>query len=944
MKMFLLFLIFLSINTWASTDFSLGEVLVECVDSDACGPRRARYQNLVGNYRSLLHLKETLRILAADGGYETLSYDVYKKEASHKLVIRMRLKPVIKEIEIGTLDRNLDLDPARLLSIREGDFFEPQSLKQDLLLLKSKLDAMGYPSNTHEMTLVRKKDDVFIKIALSLGEPRIFKRVKTNATSSFVNDFLTKKFYNFYNKPFEFTKFKLYLDDAQKELFNYGYYLINLDFSPVIKKNRVLLDIKVNHDRLFAFDFKNLQQEHRDVIHAVVKDLFRKYKRPLSEGILKLALEEHYQKRALLNARVRIETEKTKNRFMEMVTVYRIFLEENEKTKLKGVDFSGNSYFSTDDLKKMFHKEAFELAKIHYYDEAYFDYFVGFLKSKYIEKGFVQARIIGPNKTLNSIKTEANVEYSIIEGQRAFVRNLVFEGMPSELEDKILTKIANKTGTHFNPIALSEDLKIVTNTLQERGYYFAEVINANEDSLVTYSKTGADVDIHYKINAGTLVRLNRIIYLGNNKTRKKVIYKKIKLDPGDIITPNKTKSYENSLSATGLFNSVSITPVKHTSKVSTATDLIVKVVEREYGLIEFAPGYRTDLGIKLTGTASYINIGGENIAITLRSQVNQRLNYQSLDPERREQAMALLEHNTSLTYSQGDIFDSMVDFSATGSYQRKRFYSFDADIARANVTFSRDLTRKLSSSARYQIENISQFNATEERDNGSFQIGAITPSLTYDLRDSPVLPADGAFFNLSCEFANPYFGSQKQDDLTINYYKLVSRNRFYIPHKFGTVAISMVAGVEKNLANEEVTRDGVVETAGYIPNIKVFRLTGMDIVRGFNDEEINRVPGDSKDDISEVIIDDKAYLANFKFEPRYFMTDSLMAGVFYDAGRVFVNQFDLGELRDSVGVTFKILTPVGTLDFDYGIKLLRERNKDGSLEDPGRFHVSIGFF
>jgi outer membrane protein insertion porin family len=153
-----------------------------------------------------------------------------------------------------------------------------------------------------------------------------------------------------------------------------------------------------------------------------------------------------------------------------------------------------------------------------------------------------------------------------------------------------------------------------------------------------------------------------------------------------------------------------------------------------------------------------------------------------------------------------------------------------------------------------------------------------------------------------------------------------------------------VGGTQKNLATDTVVRDGVAQTEGYIPNIKVFRLTGMDIVRGFNDEEINRVPGDSKDDISEVKIDDRAYLANFKVEPRYFINDALMAGVFYDAGRVFVNKLDMGELRDSVGVTFKILTPVGTLDFDYGIKLLRERNKNGTLEDPGRFHVSIGFF
>ena len=940
---FLLFLI-LPFTHSAAAAFNLAEVEVECNVSEFCPARKQRYSNLIGDFRSLLHLKETLKILASDGGYQSLSYKVFKQGESHKLLITMKLKPIIESINIGTIDRNLEMDPAQLLSLKEGDFFETQKLKSDLITLQKRLENMGYPENSHQLSVVQKNDKVSLNLAITLGPARIFKRIKTNSTSTFVNDFLVRKFNTLYNKPFEYTKFKLYLDEAQKELFSYGYYLISMDFTPIIKKNRVILDLKIIQDKLFAFDFKNLKEEHREVIHNLVKDLFRKYKRPLTEAILKNAIEEHYRHKALLNAQVRIETEKFQNRYMEQVTLYRLFLSENEKTRLADINFLGYSFFTKNELKEMFNQEAFELTKTHYYDEDYLDYFVGYLKSKYIEKGFVQVRVIGPVKKINDQKKEASIEYSIQEGQRAYVRNVAFEGLPLELEERVLSLVSNKTGSAFNPIAMAEDLKLVTGIMQGKGYYFAEVLNANEDGLVSYSKSGADVDIHYVVSSGPLVKLNRIIYLGNNKTRKKVLSKKILLEPGDLITPEKTRLFEASLSSTGLFNSVSIVPIRHNSKVNTATDLIVKVTERDFGLVEFAPGFRTDLGLKLTGTVSYLNIGGMNRAVILRSQVNQRLNYQTLDPVRRKQRRQFLEHNTSLTYTQGDIFNTSIDSSVTGSYQRKRFYSFDADIVRSSLTLTRDITRQLSSSARYQIENIVQNNATASRDNGSFRIGAITPSLTYDLRNSPVLPVNGAFFNLSCEFANPYFGSQKETDLTINYYKLISRNRFYIPLKFGTIAVSMVAGTQKNLATSEVQRNGVNQTAGYIPNIKVFRLTGMDIVRGYNDEEINRVPGRSKDDISEIKIDDRAFLANFKIEPRYFINDALMAGVFYDAGRVFVNQVNLGQLRDSVGLSFKILTPVGTLDFDYGIKLLRERNKNGSLEDPGRFHVSIGFF
>ena len=539
------------------------------------------------------------------------------------------------------------------------------------------------------------------------------------------------------------------------------------------------------------------------------------------------------------------------------------------------------------------------------------------------------------------------------------MRSIRLEGVPPEFEESILSKLKSKIGNPFNPILFAEDIKIIPQTLQDNGYYFADLTNANDDDIVKYSKTGSDVDIFMKVNHGPIVKLNRIIILGNTKTKKRVILKKIPMEKDDFITPNKTRDIEGAISATGLFNSVTVTPQRHNSK-NASTDLIVRLVERDYGLVEIAPGYRTDLGLKLTGTASYLNIGGANRSLTLRGQVNQRINYQTFDPRRRKERKQFIEFNTSLIYNQGDIFDTMIDTSSSLSWQRRRFYGFDADIMRGNTTFTRDLSRTLSSSLRYQIEQITQTDGTEARDNGSFTIGAITPSLTYDLRNSQTLPVKGAFFNMSMEFANPYFLSQDTNDLTVNFYKLVSRNRFYIPYKNGTIAISMVAGVQENLAKNLVRNpdgspvlidetnsngqvvDTIKRTEGYIPNIKVFRLTGMDIVRGFNDEEINRLP-DGRD-ITQARVQNKAFLANFKLEPRYFINDSLMTGVFLDAGRVYVDQVDLGELRSSAGITFKILTPVGTLDFDYGIKLLRKRNQDGTLESPGRFHVSIGFF
>ena len=59
-------------------------------------------------------------------------------------------------------------------------------------------------------------------------------------------------------------------------------------------------------------------------------------------------------------------------------------------------------------------------------------------------------------------------------------------------------------------------------------------------------------------------------------------------------------------------------------------------------------------------------------------------------------------------------------------------------------------------------ETISQYDSTLDREHGHFQIGSITPGLTFDFRNNRINPTKGAYFNLTCEFANPTFLSQKK--------------------------------------------------------------------------------------------------------------------------------------------------------------------------------------
>lgn len=203
MKFILIFCFLFSSFAFAQTNLVLNSVVVDCPKSLSCTQRKARFTGLVGEYRSLVHLKDTLRIMASDGGYQSFSYALEQIENKLVLKIDFKLKPIIEEINVGFIDRNIDFDPAQLVTLKEGDYFETQKLKANVDTFQKRLEGMGFPNSSQTFEVVDKDNKVKIKIAITLGEPRIFKSLKSNSSSLFIKKYLEDKFLNLYNKPFD---------------------------------------------------------------------------------------------------------------------------------------------------------------------------------------------------------------------------------------------------------------------------------------------------------------------------------------------------------------------------------------------------------------------------------------------------------------------------------------------------------------------------------------------------------------------------------------------------------------------------------------------------------------------------------------------------------------------------------------------------------------------
>lgn len=939
-----------------SANIIISRVEVSCGDSNSCMSHKRRLKALSGNYRNVTHLRQTLKIFASVGGVKDFNWSLGSEEACRRLAISFHPKVPIGKVKISARHSSIKDYIERNTKIRVGDWFDESVFVDENISLLKYLNSKGYPKAVIKFSSSEINEERLVLIDVEEGEPQLLSSIIVKTESDAVRRFANQKFLEVIGKNFDIQNLRQRADELEAELFGYGYYLATVNLTPKKVDNTVIVQALIGPVEKWVFDVRHPLPPvpARDIkieFANLIRDLFKRYKRPIDEGAIKVAVAEYYKTHGYLRTDIRLSQKRYRDKFHDWINHISLEIIPGNQTYLRNVSFRGTTFWDSKKMLKMWRDQSFELAAAGFYDEASNINFSQWLKGEYIKNGFVRAEIPPPKVTFFDDGGSCNVEYTVSEGQRVYVDEIKISGASEDEVQEVLELLDTKQSMPFNPVRFNEDLKKISDFFQSRGFYNADVTNKDSDEIVVYGQDKSSAKIHIRINKGRQITFNRLVIVGNRYTKNNVIRRKSPFSPGGYITPGDVKDYENALSSTGLFVNARVRPLFHKGDTSL-TDVVVEVMERDYGLIEVAPGYRTDIGLKLSGTVSYMNIFGENVSTSLTGQINQRLDLQALDERRRDEGKSLLEYNLSSQTTVPDLEESSVDYGLGISVQRRRFFSFDADISRLSNTLSRDFGPRYSVSLRHQYESINQFDATESRDNGSFKIGALTPSITADFRNTRINPTAGAWFNISNEFANPFFFSQKNEDLTINFYKLVSRNRFYIPFPNGTVAISLVGGLQENLS-KDVRRDssgnpvldpetGDPLTEGYIPNIKVFRLTGLDIVRGFSDEEINRLP-DGKD-IGDDPVQNKAYMANFKLEPRYFINDSLMAGVFFDAGRVYVDSVDLSQLRQSVGVTFKVVTPVGTLDFDYGIKLLRKKDQDGNLEAPGRFHVSIGFF
>lgn len=927
------------------------DVIVDCGEHD-CDDFRLSLEEIAESVSTIESLRERARIMALEQSIKSFSFDVYLNEdETFSLLFEVELWKKIVDI---TYNSNVDISLEHVGRgvFSKGGYYNPNNrreLKALILERMKELGMFGVDVNIKAKTFAKG-----VKLVIDVHVDKILnvKRIEFVADNDILIAPYRNRFRRLIGRPWDRIGFRVLIDEFVSELTYNGFFNSRVTYSEKDQDGDILVKVDVHFGPRFNFSFRGNTIFSREEILEYLRGSLANSLTEIDEPNIKTLIDDLYVDSGFYDTELRIRTVSGKTKDKIDFHNFYIEIKEGEKLKVKEISFTGNNFFTDDEIYQMFRSEGTVLSKRGFLDLDFKNNFINFLKLQYLKNGFVFVEVETPYVDRDG--EGVSVEFRVKEFHQVFIEDVKLSVFSHQLSEELLASMVNKPEKVLNITELQSDFRRILDHLNEKGFFYARINNINDDSILEYSSDFKKGTLNIEVNKRKKTLLDTVLIRGLSKTKAEVVEREIGLERYDELTPRFIDQLRQRLNFLGLFSLIEITPFisnQGSEDNYYLTNLLIEVREKDFGMIELAPGYRTDIGVKVSSDITYNNLWGMNRAISLRTEVNQRLDFANLDQRRRDDEKRMLEFSVRGSYNEPYLFGSDLQFNLSAGYQRRRFFSFDADIRRFSPEVSRQLTRHVTATLQYQFETIRQFDATENRDSGSFRIGSITPSLSFDFRDNPIMPSRGAFFGLSWEFANPAFGSLDTDELVVNFHKLVSRNQFYIPAGDWTIATSFSFGYEKNLSNDiRLDEDGnpVVDDAGnmlrtgFIPSIKVFRLDGVDIVRGFSDREINRL-GDGRG-VSEVPVEDEAFFVNLKVEPRYYLNDSLMMGVFFDAGRVFIDSFQPLDLRASTGLTLKVVTPVGSLDFDYGVKARRLRGFDSGRETFGRFHLSIGHF
>ncbi len=714
-----------------------------------------------------------------------------------------------------------------------------------------------------------------------------------------------------------------FFDDVQAELSPDNVLTYAVKEKPYVREVRVQGNSQVSKDKI---------ETALGVAPRTILDRAR-----VSEGVEKV--RKLYTEQGYVNAAVDFAVATEANNQVSVV----LDITEGTRLLIKRISFEGNKAFSEAELKGLLGTK----------EEWIFSYFtnrgvldrdmlandVAILTNHFNDNGYVENKIDEP--IVVRARDGLEVIFRVNEGSQYRVGKVEIGGDLIDDGKKMLQSVKLTTGQIFRGSRLREDITTLGDSYANKGFAFAQV-----DPITQANPTTKVVDVALVIPKGPPVYFNRVLVTGNSKTRDKVVRRELLVNEQELYSGVKVTQSRNALQRTGYFEDVQLNTKK--TDQPDSLDMVVDVKEGSTGTFQVGAGYSSGDGFLFNANVSEKNFMGRGQGMSGNFSIGssrQDFIVNVNDPYFLDSkvGMGLDAFNSTREYT--DFKEKKIGFGVNSSYPLKNFSwpFFDRpaspapfgspakgsdqlsfwDFTRAGLSY--DLTRE-------NIKGVS-INAPQsiQDEKGISLTSSVTPGITYDSRDHFFNPTEGTKLALSSKMAGLGGDSRfLKNDLSGRWHYPLLKD----PNWGGSYVLALGGSLGYGIGFAD--RKGLSD----LPLFERYFLGGINSVRGFSERSLGpRAPSGCTTDTTtnlttctgtDVIGGDKAAVINaeilFPVMERY----GLRGVAFFDMGNSF-NSFDFGDMRRSVGVGGRWISPFGPLRVELGFPITKKSGDDTSV-------------
>ena len=666
-------------------------------------------------------------------------------------------------------------------------------------------------------------------------------------------------------------------------------------------------------------------------------------------------IKKKYTDKGFLKTKVSVDTKKDTS---DVNTVsMSVFIDKGSRVKIKEINFSGNKALSNRSLrgamkntKRKFLGRFWKSSK--YILDDYKEDLENIL-GKYSEKGYRDARILSDKVSWNNDNT-INLDIELEEGRQYRFADIIFVGNKSYSDEQLINRLKIGKGDIYNGKILKERIsgdgtptsQDIQTLYHNSGFLFSQV-NAVETKVKNDSIT-----VEVRIREDEQATIKKVTVSGNDKTNDHVIFRELRVKPGDLFSRQNIIRSIREIGQLGFFDT-NVTPDVKPNYQDKTADIDFSVVEKGGSQIELQGGY---------GGGSFIGTLGLSFNnFSIRNIFNKEA-YKPLPMgDGQSLSLRLQASRTFNTYSfsftepwLGGKTPQSLSFSVYTSNQYRfnfRTNTVDKDqslsILGAQVGLSKRLKWpddffSLSQSISYQRIALNNYNypvgssRTDFINKGDLNNLAYTIALSRNSAGpSLIFPTYGSEFTFRAKATLPYSlitgkDYSKPDDAYsgspeeqayfadkykwLEYYKLSAKGKWY----------SQLANKLVLMSNFELGYLGSYNNQLGITPVERYFVGGDGIAQGQLDgREVIGLRGYENNRISS--IDGGSIYNKFQLELRYSITDKPSASIytlgFLEAGNSYDNfkEYNPFNLKRSAGLGVRIFMPAfGLLGIDFG--------------------------